>query len=80
MTHKVGAKGQVVIPKGIRDRMNIRPGDEVIFWEEDDHVALQASRERTSVIDSLWGRFAGRPLTKMVEDERRRDRAREDSR
>ncbi|HET6570923.1 MAG TPA: AbrB/MazE/SpoVT family DNA-binding domain-containing protein [Solirubrobacterales bacterium] len=31
MTHKVGAKGQVVIPKAIRDQIGIEPGDEVVF-------------------------------------------------
>jgi AbrB family looped-hinge helix DNA binding protein len=31
MTHKVGIKGQVVIPKAIREEIGINPGDEVAF-------------------------------------------------
>jgi AbrB family looped-hinge helix DNA binding protein len=31
MTARVGAKGEVVIPKAIRDLVNLHPGDEVDF-------------------------------------------------
>ena len=31
MTCRIGANGQVVIPKSIRDQVNLHPGDEVDF-------------------------------------------------
>jgi AbrB family looped-hinge helix DNA binding protein len=34
---KVGPKGQVVIPKELREEFNIMPGDEVLF-DADEHV------------------------------------------
>lgn len=76
MTHKVGPKGQVVIPKSIRDRLGIRPGDSVVFFEEQGGVRV----ERTEDIRRLGGILSDAPfdLTKELEEDRRRDREREE--
>lgn len=76
MTHKVGPKGQVVIPKEFRDELGIQPGDEVTFWREADHVAVQPLRESSP----LKGRFAGRRLVDILARDRDEDRRREDGR
>ena len=76
MTHKVGAKGQVVIPKDLRDQIGLEPGDEVTFWSEGDAVIVR----RRGDAPPLKGRFAGRRLTDRLEHERAADRAREDAR
>lgn len=73
MTHKVGPKGQVVIPKELRDEFGIQPGDEVTFWRDGDHVAVRPLRAARP----LRGRFAGRALTAQLEQERAEDRRRE---
>jgi AbrB family looped-hinge helix DNA binding protein len=72
MTHRVGAKGQVVIPKELRDELGIEPGDEVNFWRHGDHVAVRPVGRAV-----LRGRFRGRQLTVTLESERQADRARE---
>jgi AbrB family looped-hinge helix DNA binding protein len=54
MTHRVGSKGQVVIPKQLRDRAGLHPGAEVEFTLEDDRVVLA----RRSPPLRLGGRFA----------------------
>lgn len=76
MTHRVGPKGQVVIPKALRDALGIEPGDEVSFWRHEDHVALR----RAGPQRPLRGRFRGSTLTQELERARAADRAREATR
>ncbi len=67
MTHRVGPKGQVVIPKALRDQLGIVPGDEVDFALDDDAVRVHAVRARSS----LRGSLAGRGLTTALEGDHR---------
>jgi antitoxin PrlF len=84
MTHKVGAKGQVVIPKAIREEIGIGPGDEVDFEAEGRAVrvirAAADQEERRKGIDRLRGAWAGIPglSTEDLEAERRAERASEE--
>lgn len=64
MTTKVGPKGQVVIPKPIRDRLGIAPGDDVVFWLDGEELRLKRAGIR-----SLRGRFKGSGLTRELEAE-----------
>jgi AbrB family looped-hinge helix DNA binding protein len=66
MTGRIGAKGQVVIPKGIRDRANLHPGDEVEFELRDTEVVLVARRDPMR----LGGRFAGSGMAARLLDDR----------
>ena len=76
MTHRMGAKGQVVIPKELREALGLEPGDEITFWREQDHVSLR----RAWPLRPLRGRFAGLDVDLVAElqAERRLDRAQED--
>jgi len=44
MTTTMSSKGQVVIPAGIRERQNLRPGDELVIEERKDEVVLKKAR------------------------------------
>jgi AbrB family looped-hinge helix DNA binding protein len=72
MTSRVGPKGQVVIPKSMRDVLGIVPGDEVDFALEDDAVRVEPLRHRTS----LRGSLAGLSLTDALEADHRTERNR----
>jgi AbrB family looped-hinge helix DNA binding protein len=72
MTFCVGPKGQVVIPKAIRDELGILPGDEIVFSLEDNAVRMEAKRSGTS----LRGSLAGLGATLMLESDRRVERER----
>lgn len=80
MTHKVGIKGQVVIPKAIRDQIGIRPGDEVVFAPDGKDVRVRRVAddpdERRRRIEALRGAWADVPglSTKDLEAERRKER------
>lgn len=76
MTHRVGPKGQVVIPKELRDELGIEPGDEVSFWRHEDHVAVRPASHRRP----LRGRFEGSRLVDTLTAEREVDRQRESAR
>jgi AbrB family looped-hinge helix DNA binding protein len=69
MTVRLGAKGQVVIPKSIRDRAQLHPGDEVDFELRDDQVVIIPRRAAVS----LGGRFAGSGMAERLLDDRRRE-------
>lgn len=76
MTYRVGPKGQVVLPKAIRDRLGIAPGDDVLVDEVEGEIRIRrAQRPR------LLGMLADYPgsLTAELEADRRVEREREDA-
>jgi antitoxin PrlF len=79
MTHRVGIKGQVVIPKAIRDEIGIKPGDEVTFEPNGSEVRVRRvnddPKHRVDGIRALRGVWAGSGGgTKELLEERRRER------
>jgi AbrB family looped-hinge helix DNA binding protein len=74
-TVTVGPKGQVVIPKEVRKRVGIEPGQRVRVDEADGEVRVR----RALPLDELQGIFKGAPGagTAELERERRREVERE---
>lgn len=69
MTGRIGAKGQVVIPKAIRDQANLHPGDQVDFELRDQEIVLVLAHPPTR----LGGRFAKSGMAGRLLDDRSRE-------
>lgn len=71
MTQKMGAKGQVVIPKELREQAGLGPGSDVDFERVDDGIVVRRADPRST----LRGRFSGSGMaTRLLEDRRREPR------
>ncbi len=70
MAHRVGRKGEVVIPKAFRKAVSLEPGDEVTFSRDGNAIRI----ERVASPDSLMGRLAGHRLLEALEKDRRSER------
>ena len=55
MTYRVGPKGQVVIPKALRDQLGIAPGDEVDVSVDNNAVRIEPVRPDAALRGSLRG-------------------------
>lgn len=69
MTGRIGAKGQVVIPKRLRDRAGLQPGDEVDFELRESEIVLVARRRP----GGLGGRFADSGMAARLLADRARE-------
>lgn len=69
MTGRIGVKGQVVIPRSLRERADLHPGDEVDFELRADAIVLVARRKPVR----LGGRFAKSGMAARLLDDRGRE-------
>jgi AbrB family looped-hinge helix DNA binding protein len=69
MTQKMGAKGQVVIPKALRDRAGLGPGADVSFEPVDDGIVVRRANQRSA----LRGRFARSGMAERLLEDRRNE-------
>ena len=69
MTTKIGQKGQVVIPKAIREQVKLHPGDEVEVGLQDDLIIITARRQT----DALGGKFERSGMAARLLEDRARE-------
>ncbi len=62
---RLTSKGQITIPKVIRDRLGIQPGDVLLFSIRGNRVEVTAGRRQS--VAALAGLF---PMKRAVKDER----------
>lgn len=77
-TLRVGPKGRVVIPQGIREALGIQEGDTILVRLEDGRAVLETweavERELFALVDQVAG---GRSLSAELIAERRAEARRE---
>jgi AbrB family looped-hinge helix DNA binding protein len=69
MTQKMGAKGQVVIPKELRKQAGLGPGSDVSFEPVEGGIVVRRVEERPS----LRGRFKESGMARRLLEDRRRE-------
>jgi len=74
---KTSARGQIVIPRDIRRRLNIIPGKKLLIKVEGEQVIIHPLPD--DPIEAFRGIFAkGESLTKALIKDRKEERVRED--
>lgn len=58
---KLGTKGQIVIPKGVREYLEVKPGDRVEFSIRDGEVLVRPALVDIRDLKGLLRRAGGRP-------------------
>ena len=76
---KITSKGQITLPKQVRDRHGLKPGDRVEFVEENGRTWVRArNRRAVDLIGILGPSPLGRPLAQEEIDEAIMDAVAED--
>jgi AbrB family looped-hinge helix DNA binding protein len=66
----MGSKGQIVIPKDLRERAGLGPGADVAFEPVDDGIVVRRADRQSQ----LRGKFAGSGMAARLLEDRRRER------
>lgn len=72
----LSSKGQLVIPKHVREALNISSGDQFRVKIIEGKIVLEPLEDHSQV-DRLYGKFTGDDLLLDLEEEHRQELARE---
>ena len=76
LSSKVTSKGQIVIPKRIREKYGIRPSTSIHWVEKEDGVLMVPDSE--DPIIAARGMFEGSGIMKAYLEEKKREKAKEE--
>lgn len=76
VTAKVTSKGQVTIPKEVRDHLKAAAGSVLVFETKADHVTLRLAKTLADYAGVLKGRVRGRIDPEAVRQRAKAKRAR----
>jgi len=67
MIARVSERGQVVIPKPLRDKLGIRPGQRLDFQEERGRLVVAKTPDEADPVDSVYGILRPVRTDKLIE-------------
>ncbi len=67
MLARLSSKGQLVIPKFMREALGLRSGDHIYLMLERGKIVLEP--QVTSAVDVLYGKYAGTDFLSEMEEE-----------
>lgn len=73
----VSGKGQVVIPKAIRDALALRPGTRLLVSVDDGKILLRPVTDRPE--EGLYGKYKNAALLAELQEERLREKRKHDA-
>ena len=76
LTTRISSKGQMVVPKEVRDKLKIKPGNYFYVRLEKNNIILTPMK--THPLDRLYGRYSGEKGLTDLEKEHANEIARED--
>jgi AbrB family looped-hinge helix DNA binding protein len=70
MASNITSKGQVTVPKTVRDYLGLKPGAAVTFERlQNGELAIRAAKRRTKAPISKIGKLRGRATVRMKTEE-----------
>ncbi|CAN5451809.1 hypothetical protein BH10CHL1_BH10CHL1_16770 [soil metagenome] len=83
MVTTLSSKGQLVIPRSIRQALALKPGTKFVIEIEHEQIILKPLPETHYVdaaIEALYGKLAGEELLTMLENDRKWEIAHDNAR
>lgn len=76
----ISSKGQIAIPKAVRERLNLKAGTEVSIDVQGEALVMKKTVRNNPDWRTMRGRFRGADLLKDLTDERAAEIARDSAR
>jgi AbrB family looped-hinge helix DNA binding protein len=79
---KLGDRGRLVLPAGVREELGLKTGEDLVLWVEDDgYLRLSTKKKQLEKLRGMFAdKFPNRILSEELIQERRREALEEDKR
>ncbi|MBI4141844.1 AbrB/MazE/SpoVT family DNA-binding domain-containing protein [Candidatus Woesearchaeota archaeon] len=81
LKRRMGPKGQIVLPKDVREQLNLRTGTELVFYTKDNRIIIEPAENPLDAVEQFCtlpeGILKAKPTAKEIKkiiDEQYEDR------